>query len=355
MFIEQRRGVAQSVSRGPVGKDHLGFKTANVFAISSGALHGELVRGDLKAVAQAAELRQLIRRSGQGDVCALRQAEIFLSGAVAGDDTTVAVMCDQDWDGQSIENSLQLMGAGPFALLTGAQYVLGALTIGDVSDDGLQTSVGQRASHDLAGKERAILALEFPIAGKDSAAAKTLRLVRNALEFVGCNHVADGELQKFFAGVAQHLGPGGIHIEVPALRTGQENTVRRLFDQEPEVFFALAQGRLGAGASFLQQHFPSHVALYAPGANQHSIFDDAGHIVAEYLPIPEQVGLVRLPVADAKSGADKLPGHFQIARIVEVQRFAQALPNQFLSALVAVHAGKRVAALSQIPESRRMR
>jgi len=137
-------------------------------------------------------------------------------------------------------------------------------------------------------------------------------------------------LQYLLPRVSQHRGTRRVHVNISSLRIGNKDAIRRLFHQKPEVRLALAQRFRCPASGFLDPHLLRHVALDAPCAHQHPVLDNPDHTVAKYLGISLSIHFMRLALEHPESRPDILPGQFDIARIVRVERLSQSLADNFL-------------------------
>src|ERR1039458_9746113 len=105
----------------------------------------------------------------------------------------------------------------------------------------LRPSIRQLFSATLSRDHRSVLTPEFPLAQGYGASCKASHFGRYSRTLLSLNNVRNGKLQHLLSRIPQHFGASRVHVDVFPLRVGNENPVRRLFHQKPEMRFARLQ------------------------------------------------------------------------------------------------------------------
>lgn len=190
----------------------------------------------------------------------MRRLEALAHRAVRVQDAPRAVE-HADIVGQRIEGLLPLLARCDERLLR-------LLAVGDIAQDGEQPEVGQLAGVELAVEERAILALEPPLAARRAALQQARDLERDPQHLLGRDQIRHREAQELGAGVAKHLVAGGVDVEIGPVGIADEDHVGRLLDEGAVA--RLAGLQLGPGPLAVGDIPEGH---HHAGHNPHRVHD----------------------------------------------------------------------------------
>src|SRR5215469_1044479 len=140
-----------------------------------------------------------------------------------------------------------------------AKLLFHSSAFGHVAHDALDLSIGEPSPRHLAGEIGAILPANRPLGTDILPLLDNFSFTLERLHLGSIDHIGRRELQQFFAGIADHRGGCGIHVDEPSGRISHKDAVVRLLYQEPEVFFSLPEESNRFFSCFLGPHTLSHI------------------------------------------------------------------------------------------------
>ena len=124
---------------------------------------------------------------------------------------------------------------------------------------------------------------------------------------------------------------------------GDNHTVWRKLGQQPVPLFARAQRVFSLLLS-------GDVALCSPGADDHSVFDNAAQVVQDDFGFPVPVHFVCLDIVEVVTAALESTKKLDILRVGPDQQISEPRAQNLSRAVVAVHSRHGVVAFSEVRE-----